>query len=135
MSDYLTKEEIFSMDDLPVEDMIIPEWKKKKIKVRGATAAERDDYEQSLINTRVEEDKTVTQANFANAKARFVVKCVLKEDGTRMFSDGEANKLGDRVSGVINRIFNKIQDLSGMSKTSAKDIEKNSGAAQIDDSQ
>lgn len=130
----LTKAEIFKADDLPTKVVDVPEWG-GQVKVRACMASERDEYEDSMYSTEVQPDGQVTTTkNFANAKARLVVKCVVDEAGVRLFSDIEAVHLGKKVAGVINRIFTVIQDLSGWSKAGQKAIEKNLGAGQSDSS-
>ncbi len=120
----LTKEQILATD-LKEEVVPVPEWG-GEVRVRACMACERDEYESSLVTTKVVDDKTETQENFKNAKARLVVKCVLDADGKRMFTDADADALGGKLAGVIDRLFQKIQDLSGMSRKAQKVAEKNS---------
>jgi hypothetical protein len=130
----LTKADIFKADDLPSKIVDVPEWG-GQVKVRACMASERDEYEDSMYTTEVQPDGQVTTVkNFTNAKARLVVKCVIDEEGKRVFDDIEAVHVGKKVAGAVNRIFTVIQDLSGWSKAGQKAIEKNLGAGQNESS-
>ncbi len=131
----LTKMEILSANDLKQERVSVPEWAVDgEVIVRGATALERDDYEQSLFQTRATGDKTELKTDFRNAKARLAVKCMIDETGNRIFSDQDAEALGAKSSEVIDRIVTKIRKLSGMTIESRREMEKNSVAGQTESS-
>lgn len=125
--DFLSADQILNVDDLKREVVPVPEWK-GKVMVRGATALERDDYDNDLFVTDTKGEKTVTTPNLANAKARLVVKCIIDpKTGQRLFPDTKAGELGRKSAGVINRLFQKIQTLSGLDKKSQAVLEGNSG--------
>lgn len=105
------------------------------VRVRETTAAEGDDYEGSLYHTDIEvgEDgrgKTVAKRNYANAKARLVVKCMVNEDGSRFYSLEEEEKAAEAMGGLgaapVNRLFQAISDLSGTSKKARAALESKS---------
>lgn len=128
--DLLNRDQILKVEDTQYETVSAPEWG-GKVRVRGALAIERDEYEQSLNSTKIDDDGKVTIAgNYSNAKARFVVKCVVDEKGNRIFKDEDAETLGKKSSAVINRVFQRIAKLSGMDRKSNESLAKNSGAGQ-----
>lgn len=134
MTELLTKDAIFALNDLLFEDVEIPEWN-GRLRVRGMTAAQRDAYEQSLIDARSDaRGRTKVEANFTNAKARLAVQCVIDANGQRVFTDAEAAALGQKSASAVNRIAQVAQRLSGMSKEDLDDLEKNSVPAQPADS-
>lgn len=45
----LSKDEIFGMDDIPVEEVVVPEWGNRKVLVCGLTAAGKNAYQASLL--------------------------------------------------------------------------------------
>jgi hypothetical protein len=126
----LSKDQILEADDLKTEVVKVPEWG-GEVRVRGAMAFEMDAYEQSLFATKgVGTDKPEVIANADNSKARLVVKCVVDLEGERLFKDEEAAKLGKKSSSAINRLFQKIQHLSGRTKAARDELEKNSEPGQ-----
>jgi hypothetical protein len=132
--DLLNKDQIFAADDLEQEVVEVPEWNGTVI-VRGATAAEYEDYQQSLYVTNYDvKGKPTLTKNLANSKARLVIRCIVNDKGERIFTDGEAGKLGAKSAAVVNRLYDKVMDLSGMSTKAQEEIEGNSAAGQIADS-
>ena len=129
----LNKNEILQANDLQHEALEIPEWG-GEILVRGFTAAERDEYEQSLIDARRVGNETQIKMVSENAKARAAVKCIVNDEGERIFTDADADVLGQKSAKALNRIMEKIQNLSGMSEKDMKELAGNSNAAQTADS-
>ena len=125
----LSREDILKHTTLARATVSIPEWG-GDILVREATAAERSDYETSLIQTKyVEQEdgttKSVPVENYVNHKARLVVKCVIDEVGTRLLTDEDATNVGLLSAAIVSRLFQKIQELSGMTKKAVDDVRKN----------
>lgn len=123
----LTAKDILAANDLEPVVLEIPEWD-GSVRVRGATAAEMDAYDQSIMKTKVgESDNIEVESNLDNAKARLVAKCLVDEDGERLFDDSpeDAEKLGRKSVVAINRIFQKILVLSGRDKASRRALEGN----------
>lgn len=126
MSDYLTVDQILDADDLPAEDMDIPEWG-GKIKVRGLTGTERDRMEFVLAEARKNPET-------ANIRAQLVGRCIVKSDGSRMFDDKKIAALGEKSGAVIDRIFDKVRELSGTKDGQVEDAAEDFGDAPTDDS-
>lgn len=111
----LSKEAILKAPDLPAEEVSVPEWAPEPgmdatVLVRGMTGAERDRYEQSLY---VERGGQMVQ-DTANATAKAVTMCVVDDDGTRVFADGDANELGQKSAAALMRVWRVIRRLSGL---------------------
>lgn len=136
----LSKMEILSAKDLKQETTEVPEWgEKAQVILREATALERDDYQENLLRPKYLDDgkapaKPELRPNFRNAKARLLVKCMIDERGDRLFSDQEAEDLGQKSGQVIDRLFRIVQRLSGMDLQGQKDLEKNSDDGQTESS-
>ena len=97
--------------------MWIPEWH-GNIWVRGMTALERDSYEESLIDPRT------NKQNLQNARAKILVKAVISEDGQRLFAEGQLGELGKKSAKPVDRIWDKVRHLSGMTAKSQEEIEE-----------
>ena len=79
---------------------------------------ERDAFEQSLYT----DGKFTSQ----NIRARLLVRCIINEDGTRMFGDLESGDLGQRNGAVLDRLYDVAQRLCGIGKKELDDAAKNS---------
>lgn len=100
----LTKDQILGVVDFKYEEVDVPEWG-GSVRLRGLSAAERDEFEASVG---VSQDLT-------NMRSRLVVNCLIDEDGNRLFKTSEAKQLGEKNATVMNRLFDKCRELSGMS--------------------
>ena len=129
----LTRDDVMACKTLKRAMVFVPEWK-GNLWVRELTAAERDDYEQSLMSTRRVGKRVDVQPNFRNAKARMAVKATIDTQGNRVFTDKDAEVLGEKSSAALNVLADKIQELSGMTAGDLEDLEKNSLKDPGDDS-
>jgi hypothetical protein len=114
---------------LPREVVPIPEFGCDVI-VQGMSGVQRDAWEKSLI---VGKGKR-RDVNTENVRARLAVRCLVNEDGSRMFADGEAVLLGEWPAAALNRIFEAAQRLSGVSDEDVDEIKKASETADGSDS-
>lgn len=105
----LNRDAILQANDLPTERVEVPEWDGEVI-VRGLTAAERDQFEQSIVETRGKD----TRVNLRNIRAKLVALTVVDEEGNRIFRDEDVELLGRKSATAINRIFEVAQRLSGL---------------------
>lgn len=120
MGKLLTKEDILQVQDLPTERVVIEEWG-GEVLVRGLTAAERDAFEQSITERRG--DTIIPKLD--NIRAKLVARCVINEDGSRMFDDADIEALGRKSAAALDRIFSVAQKLSGMRPEDLEQMAKN----------
>lgn len=107
------RDQILAADDLPREQVDTPEWGVDHVWIRGMTAAERDAYEQSLTE-RGPDGSVRPKRSMRNLRAAFVVRILVDEDGERIFSDADADALGDKNAALIDRLWEKGRVLSGL---------------------
>lgn len=117
----LTRDAILQAKDLPTEDVEVPEWG-GTVRVRALTGAERDAFEQSIIEQRGKS----TKMNLQNMRAKLVALTVVDEEGNRIFSDEDAKLLGQKSASALNRIFEVAQRLSGLTPADVDELTKNS---------
>lgn len=110
----LSKDQILGAVDFDYVDVEVPEWG-GSVRLRGLSASERDQFEARLG---VSNDLT-------NMRARLVVNCLVDADGNRLFTDKEADTLGQKNASVITRLFDEVRNLSGMSDEALGIAEKN----------
>src|SRR5690606_20312294 len=100
MGKLLTREAILQAEDLPTEDVEVPEWG-GVVRVRGLTGAERGAFEQSIVDARGKG----ARMNLQNVRARLVALAVVDESGNRLFSDADVEALGRKSGRALNRVF------------------------------
>lgn len=117
---FLSRDEILNIKDLPVEEVYVEEWQ-AWVRVRGLTAAERDQFEQSIVETRGKD----TRVNLRNIRAKLVVLCCVDEQGNRIFRDEDAEVLGRKSAVALNRVFEVAQRLSGLRPEDVEELAGN----------
>src|SRR5690606_41735748 len=85
----LNREAILAAKDLPRELVEVPEWG-GAVYVRALTGAERDAFEQSIVEQRGRD----ARMNLNNLRAKLVALTAVDENGERLFSDKDAELLG-----------------------------------------
>lgn len=127
MSEYFSKDDILNASDEVYEDVLVPEWGNKKVRIRTLSGSERDKYESSLA--RVDKNGNMVP-DLTNQRARLVALTVVDESGKRLFSDTEVLKLGTRNAKALNRIYVASAGLSGLSGEAVAEAEADFETAQ-----
>ena len=109
MGTFLTRDPILGAEDLGTEIVDVAEWG-GSVTVRGMTGKERDAFEASILERR---GKRMVP-NTANVRAKLVARCCLDENGTRLFTDADAEALGAKSGAAIDRVYEVAARLSGM---------------------
>lgn len=132
MSDYETVEQtkllsaadIFAADDLELTLVDVPEWG-GSVYLRAMTGLERDTFETASLKYSNTKDPSFLR----NFRAKFVLACVVDADGKPLFKENQLDKIASKSAKVLDRLSEKIQELSGIEKKKDKeaesDIEKN----------
>ena len=84
-----------------------------KVTIKGLTAEERDDYEQSLLETG-RDGQTRVKRRQHNVRASLVVRCLVTDNGDRMFTDKDVEKVGKVDAAIIDKLWDQARRLSGM---------------------
>lgn len=117
----LTKNQILTANDLETREVDVPEWG-GSVTVKALSGKERDAWEASLRVTRGKQ----TAADTSNIRAKLVARALIGDDGERLFSDQDIAALGDKSALVLDRLFDVIAEMSGLSNKADEDAEKNS---------
>jgi hypothetical protein len=118
---FLSKEQILNVDDLRHEDVEVPQWG-GTVRVRSLTAKERDEFEHDTYI----QNGPDTELNYQNMRARLVVKCLVDDQGNRLFEDKETESLGKKHGAVIDMLFWKARKLSAFTEADMDVLIKNS---------
>lgn len=113
----LTRDAILKADDIISEEVQVPEWG-GTVFVRGLTGRQRDEFESSVFEMRGK--KMVP--NIANLRAKLTVRCCVDEDGKRLFTDADADKIGEKSAAAIDRIYAVAAKLSGLSEEDVEEM-------------
>lgn len=117
MSDFLTPAQILEQPTLVIEELEVPEWN-GKVRIKMLSAKERDDFEASTVEFKNGKQRP----NIENLRARLIQLAVVKEDGTRMFTRHDIKVLGNLPAAGIQRVFNKIQEMSAITDEDMEDM-------------
>lgn len=104
---------------LPRERFTIPELGGDVI-VQGMSGTDRDAWEKSLYRGRGTRRTLETD----NIRARLAVRCLVDDQGQRLFGDEDATVLGKLRVDVLQRIFDAAQRLSGVSDEDIDELKK-----------
>ena len=116
----LGKANILSADDMQLEEVAVPEWG-GSVMVKGLTGKERDAFEDEIVTIRGKE----TSFNAENFRAKLVVRCIVDEQGKRVFDDRDVAALGNKSAAALQRVFEVAQRLSGLTQNDVEELVKN----------
>lgn len=119
----LSKSDILAVDDLPTEEVKVPEWG-GTVRVRGMSGIERDAYEASQVAMR--QAGKPPELRLANFRSKLIVRCLIDDAGKRLFADTDAAELGRKSGKVVDRLFDVCRKLSGMTDEAVAEAEGNS---------
>lgn len=126
----LTADEILGMDDIPTEEVTVPEWQGRTVLVCGMTAAAKNAYEASLVEIK----GSTRKVRMENATAKLLVRTLVNRQKQPLFTETQIEKLGTKSAAALDRIAQVALRLSSMRVTDVEELVKNSDAAQSGDS-
>jgi hypothetical protein len=131
MTDYFSREEILGAQDIQYEDIPVPEWGNKFVRVKSLNGEERDEVEASMTKMRGNKP----ELNMQNMRAKLLVRSCVDGDGKRLFSsDGDVLALTKKSAAALNRLFIVAQRLSGITAEDVEELTKNSEEGKSDGS-
>lgn len=114
----LSRDAILGAVDIQTKEVVVPEWG-DSVFIKGMSGAERDAFEAA------NQDGSGGQ-KLTNIRARFLVRCIVNENGTRIFRDEDAAALGKKSSAAISRLWEAAAELNGTSDEAQAVMEGNS---------
>lgn len=117
----LNRKAILGADDLQTVKVTVPEWGGNDVWVRTMTAAERSDYELSLLDV----SGAKPQRRLELMKCKLLVRCLCDESGKRLFKDGDAAALGAKSAKAVDRLTDVAGDLNRVSEADIEELAKN----------
>lgn len=123
----LNRDQILNAHDIKQETVAVPEWG-GDVLVQGLSGAQRDAYEATIISMR----GTNAQMNLINARAKLVSRCLVNEQGARLFSDDDVRALSEKSATALQRVYDVAARLSGLQDKDLADMAKISADGQPD---
>lgn len=117
--EFLAAKSLLKRETVPIDGL-------GDVLIREPNATEKSQYENSLIKTKTVGGQLQVDTDFDDRDARLVAKCVINEDGTRMFSDEDVIEIGLVSGKIVSMIAKKIEKLGGMTPKAVENAEKNS---------
>ena len=117
---YLTKDLILQSKDLQQKEVAVPEWG-GTVLVRGMTGTERDAFEGSVVSMNGKD----VSVNYENMRTKLLVRCIVDENGDRIFDDADISVLAAKSAIALNRVYEVAQKLSGIGKEDVDELIKN----------
>lgn len=124
----LTRDQILTTEDLPFEDVEVPEWG-GTVRVRTLTGTDRDQFEGSM-----RPDKKGAKPKADNVRAGLCAASIIDETGQRLFTPDDVSKLGMKSAKALDRVFDVAARLSGLSEDDVKEMSEDFDGAQSGDS-
>lgn len=116
----LSRDAILSVEDLPFEDVQVPEWH-GTVRVRTMTGAERDEYDREIL---LKKDGK-GELTMANRTAGLCAFCLIDESGARLFPNGVGvEQLAKKSSAALDRVAKVAMRLNNMGAQEVKALGK-----------
>lgn len=125
----LSKSDILNANKLPKEVVSVPEWG-GTVTVKTLTGRERDAFEQDMV----EQTKGSAKVRMVNIRAKLCARAMIGDDGNRLFSDKEVDKLGDLNCVPLDRVYEVASRLNKLSEEDIDELVEKSDEAQNEDS-
>lgn len=116
----LDKKTILNADDLPREQVAVPQWG-GDVFVRTLTGTERDDFEQSCVSQKGKN----RDMNLKNIRAKLCVLTVCDKSGKRLFDMRDVDAVGNKSASALDLIFAVAQRLNGLGNQDVDDLAGN----------
>lgn len=117
------RDQIMQADDLPTKAVPTPEWPGTdgEVFARCLSGNERDQWEVFMTNASEADpeggdDERRYKANTSNIRATMVAMGACDKDGDDIFSQADVVRLGLKSGAVLDRLYDAIREVSGMSK-------------------
>lgn len=116
----LTAADILGASDIVTERVDVPEWG-GYVYMRALTGKERDLFEESMIDRNTRKGQSA-KMKVDNVRAGLVARCLVDADGKRKFNDSQISALGEKSALVLDRLFDKASQLSGIGANDVDDL-------------
>lgn len=121
----LSKKEILEVQDIQKVEVPVPEWG-GAVYVKAMTGVERESWESSLYPG--------GKKDLRHIREKLLVRTLVDETGERIFGDKDVDALSQKNGIILNRLFEKAQEINGLRNEDVEERSKNSESAESEDS-
>lgn len=118
----LGKDAILAVQDLPYEDVAVPEWG-GTVRVAGLNGQEASSFSAKLV--KMDNNGKVEQMNIENFLPELLSRTLVDEHFERLFSEQDVAALGKKSAAVLKRLGDAAMRLSGLSEAAQDEAKKN----------
>lgn len=130
MAKLLGREHVYKAEDQQYDTVPVPEWAPAGdpdpdqwvLRLRGMTGTERDRFEASMAPK-----GNSKRPNMENFRARLITWCAVDEEGNRLFNAGDVKMLGAKSAKALGRVFDKCQEMNGLSDSDIDELTEDFG--------
>lgn len=123
MDKFLTRDEILEAQDLPFEDVNVPEWG-GTVRIAGLTAKASTEFSTQMISMDAKgQVKAVKLSD--NFMSDLLAKTIVDENFKPVFRKEDIEALGEKSAKVVSRLTDVAMRLSGLGEEAAESAEKN----------
>lgn len=121
----LNKKEILEVQDIKKVEVAVPEWG-GSVFIKEMNGVERESWEQSLYPG--------GKKDLRRIREKLLVRTIVDDTGERIFGDKDIESLGQKSGIVLNRLFEKSQEVNGLRTEDVEERSKNSESAESEGS-
>ena len=110
----LSRDQIAEAKDVVFEDVEVPEWG-GSVRVRGLTARQRGEYEQSLVKG-TGRNRSI---EMRGGRERLLVLCCVDETGMALFTADDVRMLARKSAAAVERVYDVAARISGLTEAEA----------------
>lgn len=123
---FLSAADILSADDIQFEDVYVVEWG-GWVRVQAPTGTERDEFEDSIVTLKKElgkhgRVKVSRETVMKGARGKAAAIGCRNEQGLRIFTDAQAQQLGEKSAKALQRVFEVWMHLAGMTEDEIENL-------------
>ena len=114
------RDQILAVQDREIREVAVPEWG-LTVWVSAMSARARDLWEAEIIERR----KAGGAGIYDNMRASLLARCIVDEQGQRVFGENDVALLGEKSAAALDRLFSVASELNGLSETDRKALAGN----------
>ena len=92
--------------------------------IHGLTVGQKDEYEDAVFKVTAGS----RQVRINNARAMLIIRCAHDQHGKRLFGAADLGRVCDMPATIVEPIYEKARELSGMATGEVEEMVKNSEA-------
>jgi hypothetical protein len=118
----LSRAQIDRAPDIKTRDEYVEEWG-GEVRLRGMTGTEKARINGTMVAT-VGMSVRLRANAIAEVQLRTLCSCIVDEEGNKLYAEDEYEDLGKKSAGVLERLYEISQDISGATAEAVEEAEE-----------